>query len=115
MIDEGEPIAQLYAKGIWDENEGCWVSGKSGKVPSLMYVLNRVAVPEAHGRRSLRNDRTIIQFGWGKNGWDQAYARFVAAHMGVPASLLKNGPSPLMRYEPCLATAEFRTKSGYQV
>ena len=48
-----------------------------------MWLLELLGVSDMHVQRSLRRDVPIIHYGWGKNGWDQSFQRFVMTTRSV--------------------------------
>jgi hypothetical protein len=42
-----------------------------------MWLLEQLGVADMHVQRSLRLDVPVVHYGWGKNGWEQSFARFV--------------------------------------
>ena len=62
--DEGAGVARLYAADHQVKSSN-----------AVLWLLEKLTVADAHCMRSLRSDVPIIHFGWGKNGWDQAFAR----------------------------------------
>ena len=70
--DTGKSVAILYATDY--------------EVPandSLMWLLNRLAVPDMYVQRALRPDVPVIHYGSGKNGWDQSFSRLVMTTIWV--------------------------------
>ena len=60
QADEGSGVAKLYAARADDVAPS----------QAVMWMLDRLGVPDIHIQRSLRPDVPTIYFGWGRNGWE---------------------------------------------